>query len=107
MIWDEITVLDLVENGKDDLGNILVEMVPSMRVKARKNAPKDEPISLDNRKVTEKEHLFYLPIIRSNLPELKFIDHHGQVYKVLSVEALTPRFTQLRAVTYEGRTYRR
>lgn len=106
MMWDNITVLDLVENGTDELGNVLYEMVPSVRIKGRMNAPKDEPIPLEGRDVTRKEHLFYLPKRRDLLPSLKYIEHKGQIYKVQSVESLNPRFTELRVVTYERTDYR-
>lgn len=107
MIWDNITILNPVKVDTDELGNDKFIFRPGETIKARKNAPKDLPISLDNREVTQKEHLFYLPKNQSVPPAIKFMEHKGQIYKVLSVEALTPRFVQLKVVTYENRSYRR
>lgn len=111
MIWDNITIMDRVKTGTDELGNDVYKMKPGKTIKARKNAPKvepvtinelkGEPVTLDERKVDRIEHLFYLPKNQSVPPAIEYLKHRGQIYRVLSVEALTPRFIQVRAVHYE------
>ena len=117
MIWDNITIMDRVKTGTDELGNDVYKMKSGKTIKARKNAPdaeqvaindmKGEPMTLDDRRVTRIEHLFYLPKNQSVPPAIQFLKHKDQLYRVLSVEALTPRFVQVRAVTYENNDNRR
>ena len=122
MIWDNITILKQVKTGTDELGNDQFRFTRSKTMKARATAPNDVPVSLDNRLmnrdettqmsldsrfVTKNEQVFVIPTKRENLPALDFIEHNGQVYRVLAVETLTPRFTRIRAVTYENHTFRR
>jgi hypothetical protein len=107
MIWDDITVLKPFKRTTDELGNETFRFIRERTIKGRTDAPNDEQISLEDRKVTRKEHMFILPAKKETLPPLKFIEFRGQVYRVTSVETLTPRFTELRAVTYENRAYRR
>lgn len=106
MIWDTITIMNRVKTGTDELGNNTYKMQAGKTLRARKNAPKDEPVSLDDRDVTKNEHLFYLPKNQSVPPDIEYVKYKNQIYKVLSVEAITPRFVQVRAVHYEGRNYR-
>ena len=117
MIWDNITIMDRVKTGTDELGNDVYKMKPGKTIKARKNAPdaeqvaindrKGEPMTLDDRRVTRIEHLFYLPKNQAVPPTIEYLKHRNQLYRVLSVEALTPRFVQVRAVTYENNDNRR
>ena len=68
MIWDNITIMDRVKTGTDELGNDVYKMKPGKTIKARKNAPNveqaaindniGEPMTLDDRRVTRIEHLF-------------------------------------------------
>ena len=106
MIWDNITIMNRVKTGTDELGNDTYKMQAGKTLKARKNAPKDEPVSLDDRDVTKNEHLFYLPKNQTVPPAIEYLKHRDRLYRVLSVEALTPRFIQVRAVTYENKDYR-
>ena len=117
MIWDTITIMDRVKTGTDELGNDVYKMKPGKTMKARKNAPNaeqaaindniGEPMTLDDRRVTRIEHLFYLPKNQAVPPAIEYLKHRNQLYRVLSVEALTPRFVQVRAVTYENNDNRR
>lgn len=117
MIWDTITIMNRVKTGTDELGNDVYKMKPGKTMKARKNAPNaeqaaindniGEPMTLDDRRVTRIEHLFYLPKNQSVPPAIQFLKHKDQLYRVLSVESLTPRFVQVRAVTYENNDNRR
>lgn len=117
MIWDTITIMDRVKTGTDELGNNTYKMQAGKTLRARKNAPKDElatindmqgePMTLDDRKVGRIEHLFYLPKNQSVPPAIEYLKHRGQLYRVMSVEALTPRFVQVRAVHYENNDNRR
>lgn len=122
MIWDNITILKQVKTGTDELGNDQFGFTRSKTMKARATAPNDVPVSLDDRLVSRKEttqmsldsrfvtkneQVFVMPTKRENLPALDFIEHNGQIYRVLAVETLTPRFTRIRAVTYENHTFRR
>lgn len=107
MIWDDITILYPSTNGKDALGNETFSLERSATIKGRATAPKDEQVSLEDRKIVRNEQTFLLPMKREFLKDLKFIEHKGQLYKVLSIEALTPRFTELQAVTYENHNFRR
>jgi hypothetical protein len=107
MIWDRVIVLQVVKKDRDELGNDVVSLKSGKVLKARKNAPLYEPVSLENREVTRNEHLFYLPKNQAIPQSIPFIQYRGQVYKVEAVENLTPRFIQLRTVTYENKYYRR
>lgn len=122
MIWEDITILKPVKTGTDELGNDKFNLRQSVRMKARVTAPKDVLISLDdrlmkkgeniqmslnNRLINKNEQMFVLPTRRDLLPSIQYFEHNGQIYKVLAVETLTPRFTRIRAVTYENHDYRR
>lgn len=112
MMWDTITIMHRVKTGTDELGNNTYKMQAGKTMKARKNAPnveqvtinelKGEPVTLDERRVDRIEHLFYLPKNQAVPPAIEYLKHRGQIYRVLSVEALTPRFIQVRAVHYEN-----
>lgn len=100
MIWNELTIVEQVPNGKDSLGNDIFTLSDVITLKARETPPQDEITALEGRSVTKDVQTFAIPRKADSLPEMKLIRYKGQIFKVESVEELNPRYTTVRAVIY-------
>lgn len=106
MKWENITLLNEVRTGTDELGNDITEPVEVFASKARFTPAEDIKIALEGREVTRDETFFTLPVRADLVPEHTLIRYKGDTYKSVDIASLSPRWTIIRATIYETRTTR-
>ena len=97
MIWKECILYAETETGKDELNNPIYELEEVKKTVCRFTPWTDEQIAVKERKVTQNEQQFAIPIPYQKFPECTHaaIDA-GTLQEITKKDDLSPRWTLIR-----------
>lgn len=100
MIWKPVTLINRTETGKDALGNPAYEESPGSQFLARFTPWDAQDIALEGREVTVNQRKLLIRISRTEFPDCQKVQFEGEVYQVMQITDLSPRFTLLYVKKY-------
>ena len=100
MIWKPVTLINRTETGQDALGNPVYEESPDSQFPARFTPWDAQDIALEGREVTVNQRKLLVRIPHREFPDCQKIQFEGEIYQVMQVTGLSPRFTLLHVKKY-------
>lgn len=100
MTWKEVTLINCTETGRDALGNPTCEESAGSIYPARFTPWDAQDIALEGREVTVNQRKLLVRVPRTEFPECRKIQFEGEVYQVMQITDLSPRFTLLYVKKY-------
>lgn len=100
MIWKPVTLINRTETGKDALGNPVYEESPGSQFPVRFTPWDAQDIALEGREVTVNQRKLLVRIPRTEFPDCQKVQFEGEVYEVMQVTDVSPRFTLLYVKKY-------
>lgn len=100
MIWKPVILINRTETGRDALGNPVYEESPGSQFPARFTPWDAQDIALEGREVTVNQRKLLVRIPHREFPDCQKVQFEGEVYQVMQITDLSPRFTLLYVKKY-------
>lgn len=100
MIWKSVTLINRTETGQDALGNSIYGESPGSQFPARFTPWDAQDIALEGREVTVNQRKLLVRIPHREFPDCQKIQFEGEIYQVMQITGLSPRFTLLHVKKY-------